>query len=143
MVCLYIGAGDDRIKDCMTLDIRKDVHPDVVRNLEQLSLPFKNEQFDLIYAKDVIEHISFRKTEDLLRELFRILTHNGKNYIQVPDLEAIAHKVIFNPDNCLGDMCGWKLISYWVYWGQDYPENTHKAGFTISTLGKLLQQIGF
>jgi len=143
MKCIYIGSGEDRYDDCLRLDVRESVKPDIVWDLEKLPLPFKDEEFDLIYAKDVVENITWRKTEALLNELFRILKHGGKIYIQVPDLEAIAKKAIFNPDNCLGDMCGWKLISYWIYGGQDYPENIHKAGFTISTLSKLLQQIGF
>jgi hypothetical protein len=31
----------------------------------------------------------------------------------------------------------------WVYGGQDYPENTHKSGFTIPTLKRLLESHGF
>jgi hypothetical protein len=64
-------------------------------------------------------------------------------YIQVPDLEAIAKKVILNPNFKYGELEGWKAISFWVYGGQEYLENTHRAGFTIPTLKKLLESIGF
>ena len=143
MKCLNLGCGLDKREDCVNLDARKDVNPDVVWDLEKLPLPFKDEEFDEIIARDVIEHITFHKTEALLKELYRILKHGGRIYIQVPDLEAIAKKVIFNPDFCYGDLCGWKAISFWVYGAQDYPENTHKAGFTIPTLKRLLESIGF
>ena len=143
MKCVYIGAGEDKYNDCLRLDVRKDVKPDVVWDLEKLPLPFKNEELDMIIAKDVIEHITFHKTEALLKDLYRVLKHGGRIYMQVPDLEAIARKIILDPNFCYGDLCGWKAISYWVYGGQDYPENTHKAGFTIPTLKKLLESLGF
>ena len=143
MKCIYIGAGEDRYDNCLRLDVRESIKPDILWDLEKLPLPFKDEEFDLIYARDVIEHITWRKTEALLKELYRILKHGGKIYIQVPDLEAIAKKVILDPNFCYNDLCGWKAISYWVYGGQDYQENTHKAGFTIPTLKKLLESLGF
>jgi len=132
MVCLNLGCGLDKKLGCINLDVRRDVNPDVVWDLERYPLPFQSNQFDEIIAKDVIEHITFRKTEALLKELYRILKHGGRIYIQVPDLEAIARKVIFDPDFCYGDLCGWKVISFWVYGAQDYPENTHKAGVHYS-----------
>jgi len=52
-------------------------------------------------------------------------------------------------DLCCGDdvrdgyLCGWKVISYWVYGGQDYEFNHHKSGFTIPKLKRLLESIGF
>jgi hypothetical protein len=52
-------------------------------------------------------------------------------------LVAIAKKVIL-----LGSY-DWGQISYWVYGGQDYPENTHKSGFTIPALKRLLERHGF
>jgi hypothetical protein len=38
---------------------------------------------------------------------------------------------------------GWKAISFWVYGTRDYETNLHKSGFTIPTLKKLLESIGF
>ncbi|PNV81411.1 MAG: hypothetical protein C0179_02805, partial [Fervidicoccus sp.] len=104
---------------------------------------FPTNTADEIIARDCIEHISWRRVEDLLRDIFRVLRCGGRLYIQVPDLEAIAKKVILDPNFCYGDLCGWKAISFWVYGAQDYPENTHKAGFTIPTLRRLLESLGF
>ena len=141
MTCLNLGCGLDKRPNCINLDVRKDVNPDVIWDLEKLPLPFQDNYFDEIIAQDVIEHISHTKVEELLRELYRILKHNGRIYIRVPDLEAIMKMLI--PDGCHGGLCGWKAISYWIYGAQDYPENTHKSGFTIVTLKKLLETVGF
>jgi len=141
---LNLCCGDDVREGYINIDVRK-TRPNVfVLDLEKdLLKPFPDNSVDEIIARDCIEHISWRRVEDLLRDIHRVLKCGGKFYMQVPDLEAIAKKAIFNPDACLGNLCGWKLISYWVYGGQDYPENTHKAGFTMPTLKRFLEQIGF
>lgn len=141
---LNLCSGDDIKLGYINIDIRKTKPNVLVLDLEKEMLKsFPDNSVEEIIAKDCIEHISWRRVDILLRDMHRVLKCNARAYIQVPDLEAIARKVIQNPDFCYGDLCGWKAISYWVYGGQDYPENTHKAGFTIPTLKRLLEFIGF
>jgi SAM-dependent methyltransferase len=141
---LNLCCGDDVREGYINIDVRRTKPNVLVLDLEkELLKPFPSNSADEIIAKDCIEHVSWRRVEDLLRDIHRVLKCNGRVYIQVPDLEAIAKKVILNPNFCFGDLCGWKAISYWVYGAQDYPENTHKAGFTIPTLKKLLESLGF
>jgi len=144
MVKLNLCCGADIRLDYINIDVRK-THPKVlVMDLEkELLTPFPDNSVDEIIARDCIEHISWRRVEDLLRDIYRVLKPGGKIFIQVPDLEAIAKKTFFNPDYCFFELCGWKAISFWVYGAQDYGENAHKAGFTIPTLKKLLESIGF
>ena len=144
IVKLNLCCGEDIREGCINIDIRKTRPNVLVLDLEKELLHiFPDSSIEEVIAKDCIEHISWRRVEDLLRDIYRVLKCNGRAYIQVPDLEAISKKIILNPDFCSGDLCGWKAISYWVYGGQDYPENTHKSGFTIPTLKKLLEQVGF
>ena len=141
---LNLCCGLDLREGYINVDVRKTRHDVYVLDLEKdLLKPFPDGSVEEVIARDCIEHISWRRVEDLLRDIYRVLKCNGRVYIQVPDLEAIARKVILNPDFCFGDLCGWRAISYWVYGGQDYPENTHKAGFTIPTLRRLLESLGF
>lgn len=141
---INLGCGGDYRQGYLNVDIRPDVKPDMVLDLETTFLRcFRDNTFDEILAKDVIEHISWRLVGDFLRDCFRVLKPGGKMYIQVPDLEAIAKKVILDPNFKFGELEGWRAISYWVYGGQEYKENTHKAGFTIPTLKRLLEEIGF
>jgi predicted SAM-dependent methyltransferase len=141
---LNLCCGDDIRSGYINIDIRKTKPSVLVLDLEKdLLKPFPDNSADEIIARDCVEHISWRRVEDLLRDIHRVLRCSGRAYIQVPDLEAIAKKVILNPDFCYNELCGWKAISFWVYGAQDYPENTHKAGFTIPTLKKLMESIGF
>ena len=143
MVKLNLGCGLDKRIGYINIDVREEVNPDLVWDLRYVPLPFPDNSAEEIIAKDVIEHVPWRKVRALLRDLYRILKPCGVIYIQVPDLEAIAKKVILNPDFRYGDLSGFEAISFWVYGAQDYPENTHKAGFTIPTLKRLLEEIGF
>jgi len=141
---LNLCCGDDVRKGYLNIDVRKTRPEVLVLDLEkELLRHFPDNSVDEVIAKDCVEHITWRKVEDLLKDVFRVLKSGGKAYIQVPDLEAIAKKIILNPEFKYGDLSGWKAISYWVYGGQEYEYNYHKAGFTIPTLRKLLESIGF
>lgn len=141
---LNLGCGLDKREGYVNIDVREDVEPDMVIDLEkELLQRFEDESVDEILAKDFLEHLSWRVVETFLRDCHRVLKPNGRIYIQTPDLEAIAKKVILNPNFKFGSLYGFKAISYWVYGGQEYPENTHKSGFTMSSLKRLLEDIGF
>ena len=140
---LNLGSGEDIREGYVNCDIRIIKGIDVQLDLEYGNLPFRSESADEILLKDALEHVSWRKVDLVLKECFRILKPGGTITIQAPDLEAIAKKVILDPNYKFGELSGYKAISFWVYGGQDYPENTHKAGFTIPTLTKLLEEIGF
>ena len=53
-------------------------------------LPFKDNQFDLIYSSHVIEHIHKSEFKLFLRESYRILKEGGTNIIATPSLESIS-----------------------------------------------------
>jgi predicted SAM-dependent methyltransferase len=92
-----------------------------------------NESFDWVVAKDVLEHISWRKTESTLREWLRVLRPSGTLQIICPSaLQLIT--ILQNP----GDKHGTRLsgegdFEYFnrvLFGHQDYPENAHLAYFT-------------
>jgi predicted SAM-dependent methyltransferase len=134
---LNLGCGLDKRQGYINVDIRKDVNPDLVLNLEDIPYPFESNSIEEIIDKDILEHIPYRKVENILKEWYRILKPEGKLYIQSPDLIAIAYKVILNNNYT------WRDISYWLYGGQEYDYNFHKSGFTIPTIRALLESIGF
>ncbi len=67
---LNVGSGNLHLKNAVNLDMNIIVKPDVIGDFHHL--PFKNGQFDTVFAFDIIEH-----TENLLNELERC----GKNII--------------------------------------------------------------
>jgi len=141
---LNLGCGDDVREGYLNIDVRRTKQNVLQLDLEKEMLkPFPSDSVDEIIMKDFIEHLSWRVVEDFLKDCYRVLKKGGRMYIQVPDLEVIAKKVILNPNYRYGNLEGWKAISFWVYGAQDYLENAHKAGFTIPTLKKLLESVGF
>ncbi len=75
---LIIGKGDgivvdvlkDNVSQIKTLDIDKDLNPDVIASVE--NMPFTENCFDVILCAEVLEHLPFAKFEKSLSELQRI-----------------------------------------------------------------------
>lgn len=86
---LDLGCGTEKIKypnaKIVGLDIVKYPNVDVVHDLHDLPLPFKNEEFDIVHASHVLEHIEKNKTFfKLMNEIYRILKPNGIFLVRVP-----------------------------------------------------------
>ena len=141
---LNLGCGLDVREGYVNIDVRR-THPkvQVIDLEEELLHRFADESVEEILARDFLEHLSWRVVEDFLRDCLRVLRPGGRMYVQVPDMEAIARNVILNPSFRYGELEGWRAISFWVYGAQDYPENTHRCGFTQATLRRLLEGVGF
>jgi len=141
---LNLGCGLDKREGYVNIDSRESVKPDLVLDLEKNLLKmFRDNSIDEMLMKDFLEHLSWRVIEVFLRECWRVLKRGGRVFIQTPNLEAIFKRVVLDPDYKFGNLQGWKAISFWIYGEQNYPENLHKCGFTISTLKRLLEESGF
>jgi len=141
---LNLGCGNDIRRGYVNIDCREIQGIDLCYDMRLCSIPFEDETASEILLKDSLEHLSWRIVKDFLKDCYRVLKKNGKIHIQCPDLEAIARKVILNPDFRFGELHGHLAIGFWVYGSGDYGEPSfHKAGFTIPTLKKLLEELGF
>lgn len=87
---LELGSGKNPDPDYdIHLDIDVLQRPEVVA--DALSLPFRSNTFDGVKVVDVLEHISYRDTNEALAEWNRVMKKGGRIYIQVPEAaEAIA-----------------------------------------------------
>lgn len=144
--CLNLGSGAKPVRGCINMDKRGLSGVDMLVDLEDGRLPFPNGFFRVVYAIDVIEHIGWRNVARLVREVARVLARGGRFIVRTPDVGLISDMVI-----------GWKmppvdlgverpmkymLLSYFLYGNQDYPEDTHKCGFTKEALAELLTESG-
>jgi hypothetical protein len=50
---LNLGCGLDKRQGYINVDIRKDVNPDLVLNLEDIPYPFESNSIEEIIAKDI------------------------------------------------------------------------------------------
>jgi len=148
---LNLGSGGNNLPGYTNVDNRPETNPDMVYDLEKTPYPWPDESAAEIIWKDALEHLSWRVIEFVLKECHRILEKGGRMYIQCPDLEAIARKVILDPDFKYGDLEGHRALGFWVFGRQDpQPDGTfggwggfHKSGFTIPALRRLLEETGF
>jgi predicted SAM-dependent methyltransferase len=80
-VRLNLCCGDDVREGYINIDVRK-TKPNVLTiDLEKdLLKVFPNNSADEIIVRDCVEHISWRRVEDLLRDIHRVLRCDGKLY---------------------------------------------------------------
>jgi ubiquinone/menaquinone biosynthesis C-methylase UbiE len=88
---LDLGCGKKKHKipnaEVIGLDKFKLKGVDIVWDLEKLPLPFKKNEFDMIIAQGILEHVS--NIWGLLNELHRILKPNGILRVTVPHFKDI------------------------------------------------------
>jgi SAM-dependent methyltransferase len=80
---LNLGCGTDIRPGWVNLDSSPTIPGvDVVHDLDQHWLPFRDESFSSILARDVLEHVA--NPVDTLRELHRVLEAGGRLTVRVP-----------------------------------------------------------
>lgn len=135
IIKLNLGSGSDYRDGFINIDIRTDIKTDLICDVSNLD-SFEDNSVDFIYASDVLEHFGWTRTNDILKEWFRILKKGGQLYIRTPDLERWAGALIFKrkpPDEVIFNIFG----------GQEYKENIHKSIFTKKILLEKLYAVGF
>lgn len=88
---LNLGCGKEILEGYTNLDIIKLEGTDVVHDLNKFPFPFKDNTFDEILAKSILEHLyDLQKT---LEELWRISKPNAIINIGVPHFESLGATV--------------------------------------------------
>lgn len=99
MKILNLGCGKDLMKGAINLDKYNYKGVDLVHDLNSFPYPFKDNYFNKIYARHIIEHLDdFLR---VMREIHRILKPKGKVFIKVPHFSSAGsyfpfHKTFFN-----------------------------------------------
>ena len=79
---LHIGSGKTRLPGSTTIDILNLPGVDVVHDLDIMPWPFTDNEFDLIFAHSVFEHLEDQIA--IMEEMWRILKPHGRIIITVP-----------------------------------------------------------
>lgn len=115
---------------------------------------------------DFLEHFPYTRTEQILRECYRILRDDGTVVIQVPDAQIIGAVLCgrgaYQCNGCGGWMrghsderwtekcpkCGrdedvvFDAAMMRMFGGQDHPGNFHQTCFTTDSLARLARGCG-
>lgn len=113
----------------VSFDIREDVKPSVVCDVRKLPVP--SETFDVVFSSHTLEHFSFIRVRDVLKEWCRVLKVGGELRLIVPNLRYVAQRLL---DDAV------QPTDLWVLYGeQDYQKNFHATGFTPRMLKSLVE----
>ncbi len=155
---LEIGPGESPLFGFETANIVSTGIEDYIVDATNLSI-FKDNEFSLIYASHLLEHIPWYKTKETLMEWVRILEPGGRLEIWVPDGLKICRALVDYEDSGLNyiDKDGWyrfnnskdpaiwasgRLFTYGDGQGSINHPNWHRALFTPRLLKLVLQEVG-
>jgi len=82
MKILDLGSGAFKCPGAISVDWNKEVNPDIVHDLNVFPYPFDDNEFDLVYASHILEHLD--DPVKVLEEIWRILKPSGKLILKVP-----------------------------------------------------------
>jgi SAM-dependent methyltransferase len=77
-----LGCGTQKRPDCLNVDLRESVAPDLVLDLGSRPYPLPRDHFEYAYALDVIEHLD--DVQGFLEEVHSILAPGGTLEITTP-----------------------------------------------------------
>ena len=103
MLKLNLGCGEDYKKGWINVDYRDNISIDLKHDLNKFPYPFKEDTFDEILMKSVLEHLE--NPIKTLKELVRISKNNAKITILVPhansygNLSNLTHKTNFTENS--------------------------------------------
>ena len=99
-------------------------------------LPIMSEEWDMVFSRYAIEHISWRLIHGFVAEIFRILKPGGTAVIVTANAEAQMRWALAQAD--------WdERISQCLCGDLDYPENSHKTFFNPTWVARLFREMGF
>lgn len=110
-----------------------DYSKDFVKYMDIQDLPFADNSFDLIICNHVLEHVFDEKKA--MRELFRVLTKDGRAILQVP-ISPILEKTISDPSITDGTILEEKFgqRDHVRLFGKDYAEIIESCGFLVERI---------
>jgi len=163
---LDLGGGPTRKEGFTNVDIVDwRGFTDIVWDLTKIPYEFVKEPVDEILTQELLEHLPWRQTVDILKEWYRILKPGGKLVIKVPAvdkmMEMYVNKEICNcvkhkpktPEDARGRkdcwMCEGKAKVNPKRWlmafcgAQKHGSDFHKNVFTKEILEQNLKDAGF
>ena len=157
---LHVGCGPlrrDRLPLCfqtqmwheIRLDLNPQVKPDIIGSITDLSA-IASESIDGIWSSHNLEHVNSFEVPIALSEFKRVLKPNGFALITVPDLRAVARRIVNDSleDTLYVSQAG-PITPLDITFGhqkaieQGNHFMAHRTGFTAKTLGHALLNTGF
>ncbi len=87
MKILDLGCGKRKRKGTVGIDISNDTDADIIHDLNKFPYPFSDNEFDYVYADNIIEHLD--DVVKVLEELHRITKEGATIKVIVPFFRSV------------------------------------------------------
>lgn len=155
---LELGCGYNKTPGFTGLDANPACNPDIVGPAFPLDLG--DATVGEMRAVDVLEHISYRRTADVLADWFRVLVPRGRLYVQVPDAAQVMEWYVREPHRLMEKsdianvpqtplaMAAWRILGghedgVYAKDPDSWQFNAHYAMFSPASLRLALEDAGF
>lgn len=135
---LNVGCGSKFHKDWTNVDMASRSPHVIEHNLIE-GFPFKDNQFDVVYHSQVLEHIPKNDAGGFIDECFRVLKPGGRIRVVTPDLENIVNEYLKLLDTNLNNPSDLSVANYdWIMLELlDQSVRMKSGGFMKDYLNKL------
>jgi predicted SAM-dependent methyltransferase len=137
---IELGGGDAPLFR-PNVDVRPGPQTDFVADFNG-PLPITSEEWDVVFAKYVVEHLSWRNVRGFLAECLRILKPGGRLVLITANTAAQLDFIRANPGGWDG-RGPFESFSCVLFGDQDYDANTHRNWMDPSLVVDLLTEAGF
>ncbi len=131
---IHLGSGEVNLQGWVNIDARKFKHTHLVSNGFQLD-KFKDSSVSEVYFCHVLEHFSFKDSEELLNRIYKILEPGGVIRVSVPDIKKLIDIYI--------EQKKIDTIKRAVMGGQNYENDFHKSIYDYNELKRILEKNNF
>jgi len=144
---LNLAIGSDMKDNCINLDVIKRkpdarYECDIIWDPKKDKIPFPDNSVNNIYAEYFLLHLSPCYHNQILKEIYRVLTLDGIATFGEVDMQIVMNRYLQNPmDQNLSHLI-WGRQNY-VYDENLKHINKHYQGFTENTLKCLLENNNF
>ena len=118
------------------VDVRPGPGVDIVADFNKPLTMLPSQSFDGVFSQYSIEHISWRTVRTFISEAHRILRPGGRAVFITANLLEQARRL------AAAERWNDELIGM-VFGDNDYPENSHRCGFSPEYAVRLMKQAGF
>jgi predicted SAM-dependent methyltransferase len=134
---IHLACGDKHLPGFVNVDIRPEVHPDIVTDIKDLSKwRYGQGTANSIYLCHGLEHFKYREVDGILQSFRSLLKPMGRLYLSMPDMEQLTYAY------STGQL-PLSLIRGAISGGQEDPTNIHYSVWDYETLKTALEKNGF
>jgi glycosyltransferase involved in cell wall biosynthesis len=145
---LNLGCGNKRLSNYVNVDIVKNENVDEVFQL--YDIPYQDNSISSINCEHALEHVSFERVRQAIKEWMRVLKPGGELLLYLPDLEECARKYLTADNsrtvNYIPEKEWFRATIFGIQRnenGSDTEHQFHLSGFSKEEIKQLLESEGF